>query len=388
GFVPRQQDSSVWVHAVSLGEVRSAVPMITEFLRNGDIIVITCATPAGRREAEKTFSTEIKDARLTVTYMPLDMRWTWSWFLRRMKPKFGLVMEVEFWPMMIATCRRKKVPLMLCNGQYPGKSFAKDRANHAMRIMLPSGFAGVMVKSEMLADRFRSIGCTNIAVTGELRFEQPLPLEVIAAGEMLKASIHRPVITIASVVKGEDEVFIPALQQVMNLDPKPLIVYVPRAPERFNVTAQKLADAGFNVAKRSDVLDAQLKGIPNLSDLDILVGDSLGEMYFYLALADKVIVGGGFVPAGSHNMSEALALGKPVVLGPNIHTIEYPATEALANDAAIQVRHQSDLIDAIVCTKQRMRPDPTVVKFFAAHSGAVAKTMAAIPQLIAKYRDT
>lgn len=371
----------IWIHAVSLGEVRSAVPLIEAFLGRGESIVITCATPAGRQAAMDSFATQIAARQLVVIYMPFDMRWTWARFLRHFSPQYGLVMEVEFWPQMIATAQKKGLALMLCNGQYPGKSYEKDSKNNRMRLHLPRGFAGVMVKSQMMADRFNSIGCKNIAITGELRFDQPLPEALIQSAEMQKQQIARPTITFASVVDGEDDIFISAIASVFSATTSPLIVYVPRAPERFDLTAQILRGHGFRVGRRSELWGADLSGDPDLSQIDVIVGDSLGEMYFYLGLADHVVVGGGFIPAGSHNMSEALTLGKSVILGPNIHTIEYPAQEALAANVAVQVQTAQELSQSLCKVQRTQIADPAVTAFMQAHSGAVERTLDAIPRL-------
>ncbi len=360
----------VWVHAVSLGELRSAVPLIRAFLKRGEHVVTTHFTPAGLREAEKVFAPEIATGRLAAVYVPFDYGLAFRRFFRAFRPKFGLVMEVEFWPGMITASRRAGVPLYLCNGQYPVRSFERDRTRFLSPALLVPGFAGVMVKSELQAERFRSLGQENVSVTGEMRFEQPIPEAQLQAAQAARAALAggRRVITLASAIEGEEELFIKTVKSVSD---KAFLVFVPRAPERFDAVARRLAQAGLRFARRSAILDERLI-LTDTPQIDVLLGDSLGEMYFYLAMGDLSVTGGGFHPRGSHNIIEPLALGKPVIVGPEIWTIEYPATEAIAAGVAQQVTAQ-DLPGAIMAgtlpDKQR------IDAFLANHAGAVEKTL-------------
>lgn len=382
------QPGSVWIHAVSLGEMRSAVPLIRALLQRGERIVTTHFTPAGRREAESVFAPEIAEGRLRVVWIPFEFSWVYRRFFKAFQPRYGLVMEIEAWPRMIAASRANGVPLMMCNAQYPSTSYARDTARLGLRAELMTGFAGMLVKSDLQADRFRSVGVTNIAVTGELRFDQPVPDHLVAAGHALRRWVgaERPVVTLASVVAGEDDVMLAAIEASRTAYRSqgmlaPLFVYVPRAPERFVEVAARIEAAGLQVARRSAVLDATLKPLALAPAMDVLLGDSLGEMYAWIAMCDRVVVGGGFTPKGSHNISEPLALAKPVMVGPDIHTIEYPAVEAIAAGVCRQLGSAEELAKAL----KPGATDPSedqIRAFFAAHSGGVEKTLAAIPALL------
>lgn len=380
----------VWIHAVSIGEFRSALPLIDGLLAQGETIHVTCFTPAGRREAMKRLATPMAEGRASVSWVPLELAWAFGRFFRRVQPKYGLVMEIEIWPRMIASARANNVPLLMCNAQYPSRSFERDQEKTKLRGALMTGFSGALVKSELQRDRFAAAGVTNIAVTGELRFDQPLPAPLITAGQTLRAQLapDRPVICFASVVEGEDPLMITAIQTLLSGDdPRPFIVYVPRAPERFAPVRDELSQNGLSVASRSDVLDSDFALLSAPDNVDILLGDSLGEMYGYLAMADRVVVGGGFNPKGAHNISEALALGKPVWTGPYVWTIEYPAVEA----AQAGVLRQTEATGAALA--RALGPDApppasekAIAAFFAQHSGATARTLAAIPQVLETAR--
>jgi 3-deoxy-D-manno-octulosonic-acid transferase len=379
---------AVWVHAVSLGEMRSAVPLVRALLDRGDRVVTTHFTPAGRREAERVFAADIAAGRLAAVWVPFETSWAYAGFFRAFRPKAGLVMEIEIWPRMIFASRAAGVPLFMCNAQYPTKSMARD-ARMTLRHRLMQGYAGAVVKSDLQAQRFASVGVRNIHVTGELRFDQPIPPHLVEAARALRPVLagDRPVITFASAVEGEDDLYLEAIATALRHPSRPFVVYVPRKPERFGEVASLLAARGLRVLRRSQALEAKLSpqsfpspfgqaGGEGPTPPDILLGDSLGEMYFYIALSDRVVTGGGFTPHGAHNIIEPLALKRPVIVGPEIHTIEYPAVEAIAAGVCLRVE-TPDALKAALTDWSGPGPD-AIQAFFAAHSGATDKTLAAL----------
>lgn len=380
----------VWIHAVSLGEMRSALPLIRAFLDRGERVVLTHFTPAGRREAMKSLGDEIAAGLVRPVWVPFELGFAWRRFFRAFQPRYGLVMEIEIWPVMIMECRKASVPLFMCNAQYPSKSYVRDTRGMGLRAELMRGFAGALVKSGLQRDRFASVGVAPIAVTGETRFDQPIPAALLNAAPAARQALagERPVVTLASVVDGEDALYLNAIEAAFaTYDaaglPRPLFIYVPRAPERFGVVAGMIAGRGFTFLSRSAVMDGGLavKGTPEPAD--ILLGDSLGEMYFYLAMADRVIVGGGFTPHGAHNVIEPLAVKKPVIVGPEIHTIEYPAVEAIATGVCLHVTGIAELEAALKPGSAFAPSGAEIDAFFIAHSGATERTLAAIPDLLA-----
>jgi 3-deoxy-D-manno-octulosonic-acid transferase len=243
---------AVWIHAVSLGELRSAVPLIRALLDRDETVVTTHFTPAGRREAERALAPDIAAGRVRVVWVPFEYGWTFRRFFRAFRPKFGLVMEIEVWPRMVMAARAGGVPLFMCNAQYPSKSFARDTTRTPVRAELMRGFAGALVKSDLQRDRFAAVGVTNIAVTGELRFAQPIPSAQVAAGLAARPRLagSRRVLAFASVIAGEDDLFLDAIARTCAAHeglglPPPFVVYVPRAPERFGETADRLAATGL-----------------------------------------------------------------------------------------------------------------------------------------------
>lgn len=373
----RTMPGAVWVHAVSLGEMRSAVPLVRALLDRGERVVTTHFTPAGRREALRVFGPEIAAGRLAAVWVPFELSWCYRGFFRAFQPRLGLVMEVEIWPRMVFAARDAGVALFMCNAGYPSKSVARD-ARLPLRPAVMRGFAGALVKSRLQADRFATVGVQNITVTGELRFDQPIPPAHLAAAAVRpRLCGDRPTLTFASVVEGEDDIYLSAITSALQGPNPPFVIYVPRKPERFDDTARLLAARGLRSIRRSTAFAADLAP-QALTEADILLGDSLGEMYFYLALADRVVTGGGFTPHGAHNIIEPLALGKPVIVGPAIHTIEYPAAEAIAAGVCRHAETPADLARALTPAGWP-GPTPAAIRdFLAAHSGATEKTVAAI----------
>jgi 3-deoxy-D-manno-octulosonic-acid transferase len=384
---------AVWVHAVSLGEMRSAVPLVRALLDRGDRVVTTHFTPAGRREAIAIFAADITAGRMAAVWVPFETSWAYRGFFRAFSPKAGVVMEIEIWPRMIFAAKSAGVPLYMCNAQYPSKSMVRDE-KLSLRHKFMQGYSGAFVKSDLQAERFASVGVANITVTGELRFDQPIPPHLVNAAAAFRPALagDRPVITFASAVEGEDDLYLNAISDALRHPSQPFVVYVPRKPERFDEVAALLAARGLNFVRRSRALAGTLKAESLLSPLwergaggegqsphagpDILLGDSLGEMYFYIALADRVVTGGGFTPHGAHNIIEPLAVKRPVIVGPEIHTIEYPAVEAIAAGVCLRVETAQALTAALT---DWPGPSPAAIQtFFAAHSGATERTLAAL----------
>jgi 3-deoxy-D-manno-octulosonic-acid transferase len=252
-----------------------------------------------------------------------------------------------------------------------------------------------MCKSETHAQRFRQVGCARVEVAGETRFDLPVSASQIDAAVQCVhrwqlGLAQRPVIAFASAIAGEDEQFIHAMQLIQQGlvaagRPKPLFVYVPRSPQRFDAVHALLQSAGLQTLRRSEVFDAELTLKNSSTDMraaDVLLGDSLGEMYFYLALSQAVVVGASFVPLGAHNVIEPLALKKPVMVGHSIWGIEYPGVEALAAGVLQQHMDIPSLAHAMVHLLTAPGAYDSAMagaeKFYAEHGGATAKHMAVL----------
>ncbi|WP_456391344.1 3-deoxy-D-manno-octulosonic acid transferase, partial [Profundibacter sp.] len=191
---------AIWVHAVSLGEMRAARPLIDALLARGEQVLITNITAAGRSETLALFSDAIAAGQLHVRWCPAEYIWATRRFFKRHAPKFGMIMEIELWPRLIASANRAGVPMVLAQAQYPDKSFERDQKGFRLRAQLVKAFSLIMAKSEHHAERFRHFGASNVQVMGELRFEQPIPPKHLEAAAKFRAQISpaRPVFCLAS----------------------------------------------------------------------------------------------------------------------------------------------------------------------------------------------
>lgn len=385
GRYGRDMPGAVWIHAVSLGEVRSAIPLARALLDRGERVVMTHITPAGRLEASRVLAADIAGGRAASVWLPFETSWAYRGFFRSFEPRAGLVMEVEHWPRMVLAAEARGIPLFPCNAQYPLRSYDRDRTARRWRWELMRHYAGAFVKSELQAERFRATGLAPVVVTGETRFDQPVPERLLTAGKAIRQWLapDRLAVTFASVVEGEDETYVAAIKALWNdadarRAPRPAILYVPRRPERFDTTADALERAGIAFVRRSRALGAGLEPLVPPPAASVLLCDSLGEMYAFLSAADRVVVGGGFTPEGAHNIIEPLAVGRPVITGPVTWPIEYPFAEAEAAGVARSVESAADLAEALV----NFAPQPAEMeRFFAEHTGAVARTLAAFERL-------
>lgn len=339
GAAPCTLERPVWVHSASMGEMRGAAPWIQALLAQGLPVFITTLTPAGRQTAHKLFASAIENGQLQLAYTPLELSWAVRRFLARVRPRCSVMTEIDTWPVLLASIRQAGVPLAMANAQYPQASFERDQRWGAFRAHLFKAYQLVMCKSDLQAARFKHVGCARVAVVGETRFDLPVSRPQLAAAALTIQAGQlqaRPVVCFASAIEGEDGIFIDSMQRIQKTlalagHTAPLFVYVPRNPQRFDAVAQLLQNAGLRTLRRSQALDDQLNwhSLPDWPDTDVLLGDSIGEMYFYLALAQAVVVGSSFGQRAVHNIIEPLAIHKPVWTGPSVRGIEYPAMEAL-----------------------------------------------------------
>ena len=379
---------------MSIGEFRACITLINQLLKAGETIHLTCITPVARRAIRDTYEEALASGQLTFSWAPLDTVSSVVRAIHRIRPKAILISEIEIWPEQIFQARAHQIPLILVNAQYLERSYTRDIRASSWRFRAISQVRCACVKSETHAARFQAAGVPEIVVTGELRFDQPRPTTLIETGLTNRAFLAsiRPTIGFVSIIDGEDSLCLEAMAQLKQRalesgQPSPLFIYVPRAPERFDDVYRMLISRDFVVARRSVIFDATFHAQGNstalsstTSAIDVVLGDSMGEMYGYLAMTDRVVVGGSFAPKGAHNISEAIALGKPVYTGPFLHTIEFPAVEAEAAGVLTVVSQSSD---ALVHALSQPAPDlEAITAFFHAQTGATERTVAAITRIL------
>jgi 3-deoxy-D-manno-octulosonic-acid transferase len=381
GLYRQRMRGTVWIHAVSLGELRAAAPLARAFLDRGEAVVFTHLTPAGRREAQRLFAAEVAAGRVASVWMAVDAGWAVGGFLRAFRPRLGLVIETEHWPRMIAMARARGVPLFRANAQISARRFGLGMGRWWWRGVMAL-YAGALVKSDLQAARFRAAGVAPVVVTGETRFDLPVAAALVAAGQGIRGwfGAGRRVITFASTETEEDSLSLAALRRLgQDGGPRPAVLWVPRRVEDFAASGAALAGAGLRVVRRSEAFDAALRPLKAAGEADVLLCDSIGEMAAFLVAADRVVVGGGFTGKGIHNIIEPLALGRAVVTGPATGPYEYPFEEARAAGLAVSVADAGAMAAALAAPL----PDPAaILAFCAGHRGAVERTLAALDRLV------
>lgn len=372
-YAPASPQPCIWVHAVSVGETRAAVPVI-ESLRASHPrhrILLTHMTPTGRATGQELFGDRVERA-----WLPYDLGFATRAFVRHFKPELGIVLETELWPRLLEQCRAHGIPVLLANARLSERSARRYARWPSLARWALANLAGIAAQTEADARRFVALGAAPhaVEVTGNVKFDLAVPADTPArSGELrILFGASRPVWVAGSTREGEEALLLDALEQVPR---EVLLVIVPRHPQRFDEVADLARARGLGVARRS-------AGSPVDPGVRVVVGDTMGEMLAYYGAADVVLVGGSFLEFGSQNLIEACALGKPVVFGRHTYNFEQAAEGALAAGAAIRVEDAAaGLAAALEVTRdagKRERMGAAALAFVESHRGATARLAAIV----------
>lgn len=377
GYFPDPQlDSPIWVHAVSMGEVNAAVPLIDALMRRyaGTPFVITTVTPTGSMRVQKLYGD-----RVFHVYLPYDLPASVYRFLDRVRPRLAVIMETEIWPNLFFACHDRKVPIVIANARLSERSLrgygpVRPLARRAIRRA-----SQVAAQSQPDAERLIRLGANRhrLKVVGNTKYDMRVPDGLEADGARLRASwgAERPVWIAASTHEGEELAVIEAHARVLRRYPDAVLLWAPRHPERFRNVVQACRQFGFVTATRSE----DGVGRPGIQ---CFVGDTLGELMTFYAASDVAFVAGSLQPIGGHNVLEPAALGKPILVGPEMHNFEEIAATLEVADAILRVRDASSLADTV--TRQFAHPEEAratgarALAVFLAERGAVERVMGII----------
>jgi 3-deoxy-D-manno-octulosonic-acid transferase len=343
GFMSRPAGRRIiWVHAVSVGEVRSAAALVQALQSRypSHTVLVTTMTPTGAEQVRKLFGGSVEHR-----YLPYDVPDMVARFLDRIRPELALIAETEFWPNLFAACRRRNIPLFLVNVRISASALAGYlRMPQTARTMFTSAEL-VCAQTRTDAQRLRNLGVmeSGLFVTGNLKFDAPVPSNVHESGRALRRQWGegRAIWVAGSTHAGEESKLLDTYSKLKSLWPSLLLVLVPRNPERFGSVYRYCRIRRLSVVRRS----AQDGEIP--VDVDVVLGDTMGELQHFYAAADVAFVGASLVKLGGHNILEACAVGVPVVFGPHMFHCEDVAALAVECGAARQVYDAAALAEAV-----------------------------------------
>lgn len=346
GFVPAPaQPVEAWVHAVSVGESLAALPLIRALVARHGVgrVLVTTMTPTGSQRVREALGEQVLH-----TYLPYDLPGVVARYLERMRPRRVVVMETELWPNLYRALARRGVPLVVANARLSPRSFRGYGRVRGFATSVLSDCTEVAAQSEADAERFRQLGAPRVSTMGNIKFDLAVPEAQVQLGRSLREALgQRPVWIAASTHEGEEEAALAAHRELRKSLPDAALILVPRHPQRFDGVAKLVATADFSCARRRSWGGEALAA-------DVLLGDSMGEMFAYFAAAQIAFVGGSLVPVGGHNVLEPAALGLPVLFGPQMHNFIAARDLLLGENAAEQVADAGQLAAALL----RLLQDP------------------------------
>lgn len=374
-YIEPAPEKLIWVHAVSVGETRAAQPLIAGLQARwpDHRILLTGMTPTGRAAGREVYGDEVIQV-----YLPYDYPGAVRRFFRHFSPEFGVLMETEIWPNLLAAAQDAKVPVVLANARLSARS---ARGYGRFRALVGPAFAslaGVAAQTAGDAERLAALGAGHVEVCGNLKFDVLPPVDRIALGQAWREAIGgRAVWLAASTREGEEALVLEAWRRAPVAGA--LLVVVPRHPQRFDAVAALLQQEGWRFSRRSE-------GMPD-HDTQVWLGDSMGEMVAYYTLADLAFIGGSLLPLGGQNLIEAAACGCPVLVGPHTFNFQQATEDAIASGAARRV-DGPDMLNATVARLLGAKPELAAMRlaageFARAHQGATGRMLA----LIARWTD-
>ena len=338
---PLMTGGSIWIHAVSVGEVQAAVPLIKS-LKNqfpDRRLLVTTVTPTGAARVAALFGDSVQHC-----YIPFETPYAVTRFFNSVQPDIALILETEIWPNLYHECGQREVPLILVSARISPNSL--DTYRRFLPLFRETLSYGIVIaaQSEIDAERFRALGAApeRTKVTGNIKFDIELPEDLLERGEAFRRDNFegRPVWVAASTHDREEEQVLDAHEQLSKRFPDALLILVPRHPERFAAVRSLLHRKGLSFVARTD-------GTPCTSDTQVYLGDTMGDVPLFYAAANVAFVGGSLVPIGGHNLLEPAALGRPVVTGPHLFHTQDIASKFEKLGASIAVNNAGQLAVAV-----------------------------------------
>jgi 3-deoxy-D-manno-octulosonic-acid transferase len=376
----------VWIHALSVGEVQSALPLVTAVHAHfpQTPIVFTASTRTGYDTARALFYRADPPLVSQLAYFPFDLPWAVARVRRRIDPAWVCLVETDLWPGFLHAMERKNIPVVLVNARLSRRAFDGYRRLGPATAPFFSGLTHVLVQTRRDLERFNALGVpeSRLAVAGNIKFDQPLKTLNNTERSALEKWFHitesHRLWIAGSTHPGEESLLWEVFQQVRKRVPGLKLLLAPRDPARCSRVAEEISKKGG-----SPVLLSTTRKQPE--DADVMLLDCLGLLAKVYAVCDVAFIGGSLVPCGGHNPLEPAMFEKPVLFGPHMEDFTEVADLLTARKGAVQVadagslaRHLTDLLT---------RPDRAAemghnaFAVFQENAGAVARTLAVLSPL-------
>ena len=380
GFGYPKFSRCIWIHAVSVGEVQAAAPLIRQISKQfpDRQLLITTVTPTGAAHVRTLFGDSVAHS-----YIPFELPVAVDRFFNNTQPELALIMETEIWPNLYRGCGIRDIPLILVSARISPRSLGGYRKLLPLfRETLSHGII-IAAQSKADADRFQSLGASSVRtwVIGNIKFDIELPENLAGDGRDLRANMFgdRPIWVAASTHDSEEQQVLAAHAALKAQHPNLLLVLVPRHPERFNDVRKLLEQQEFTYASRTKDQTCE-------KSTEVFLVDTMGELPLFYAASDIAFVGGSLVPVGGHNLLEPAALGLPVISGPNVFNAQEIADMFVDKGACTIVQDAPELAAAI----STLIADPDAAKAMGergrkivlSNRGSLAKLLSLLEPLI------
>jgi 3-deoxy-D-manno-octulosonic-acid transferase len=340
GFGIPDLKRSIWIHAVSVGEVQAAAPLIRALVEKypGRELLVTTVTPTGAERVQALFGDAVYHS-----YLPFEFPHAVNSFFRRTKPEAALIMETEIWPNLYRGCGVREIPLILVSARISPRSVPGYRK--LLPLIRETLSHGIIIASQSPddADRFLDLGANpeRTCVMGNIKFDIRHDDDTIARGREERSRLFgdRPVWVAASTHEGEEELILDVHERVRARHDNALLVLIPRHPERFGIVRDLVRQRGFSVVSRTEQKPAGTAAV--------FLGDTMGEVPVFYAASDVAFVAGSLIPIGGHNLLEPAALGVPVITGPHNFNAQDIADLFVEMGACRKVADPKELADVV-----------------------------------------
>lgn len=340
GF-PKLQDS-IWIHAVSVGEVQAAVPLIHVLMQRFPLqkIIVTTVTPTGASRVVELFGEAVVHC-----YMPFEFPNAIRSFFTSVKPRVAMIMETEIWPNLYRGCGVRSIPLILVSARISPKSIpGYRRLVPLIRETLSHGII-IAAQSQADASRFLELGADpeRTHVTGNIKFDIEFDQAIVSRGKQLRSALFacRPVWIAVSTHRGEEQQVLEAHRILLKAHPDLLLVLVPRHPERFPEVRELIEKSSFTVVSRTS-------DQPATASTEVFLVNTMGEVPLFFAASDISFIGGSLVPIGGHNLLEPAIQELPIITGLYLFNTEEIAENFVKHDACVVVANGVELAAAVL----------------------------------------